>query len=63
MTRHADDAALAAALAVLAAVIAARRCTPQQLGAVVAAMRDNGMAALAEILIGRVPFDGECNGH
>lgn len=54
-----DIDALAAALVSHAAVLLARKCDKEQLAAAVAALRDNGMGALAEVLIGPVPFDVE----
>ena len=54
-----DTETLADALIALAAVRVARTRTKAQIAAVVAALRDNDMAALAECVIGPVPFDDE----
>ena len=51
-----DADLIADALLSHAAVLLARKCSKDQLAAAVAALRDNGMAALAEVLIGPVPF-------
>ena len=43
---------------IVAAVCIVRQLPPVQLGSIVAALQDNGGAALADCLIGVVPFDG-----
>lgn len=62
MTVPSDDllAALADTQVVIEALQAiklARTRAPAQIGAVVAVLRDNDMAALAELIIGPLPFE------
>lgn len=45
--------------AAFAALEAARALPHAQLGAIVATCRDNGAGALADVLVGALPFDGD----
>ena len=45
--------------ALVAALVVARTLPPAQLGAIVACCRDNGARALADALVGELPFDGK----
>jgi hypothetical protein len=42
---------------IVAAVCIVRELPPAQLGAICAALRDNGAGALADVLIGTIPFE------
>lgn len=53
------SAQLADMLQCHAAIVVARTRTREEIAAVVAALRDNDMAALAECLIGPLPFSIE----
>lgn len=43
---------------IVAAVLIVRKLEPRRLGAIVASLRDNGGDALANVLVGELPFDG-----
>jgi hypothetical protein len=51
--------AMAEICRIVAAVIVVRTLPPARLGAIVAALRDNGGDTLANVLVGTLPFDAQ----